>query len=345
MVLLGFMLCLILVSFVIALGQGSVDATLGRVLGVVLHQLGLMGPLDPQDPILESVIMQIRLPRMVLALVVGAGLGLGGALMQGVFRNPLADPGLIGVSSGGALAASLFIVFAGGLTSDVGGWVRLMGTPVMAFAGALGVTYLVWHLGTVGGRVLVSRLLLAGIAINALAGAAIGCLTLVATDTELRDLIFWSLGSLNGATWTTVLMSALGVLPAVLLAPRLARSLDAWLLGEVEAQHLGVDVVQLKRRAVGVTALAVGTAVAAAGIIGFVGLVIPHMIRLLLGPGHRYLLPGSALLGAWLLMGADVFARLVASPLEIPIGVVTALVGAPFFLLLLRRNEDAGLVE
>jgi iron complex transport system permease protein len=264
--------------------------------------------------------------------------------MQGIFRNPLADPGLIGVSSGAALAASLYIVLGDQLVNHVGEWADIVATPICAFFGALGVTFLVWRMGSIGNRVSVPRLLLAGIAINALAGAVIGSLTLVATDSELRDLTFWSLGSLNGATWETVVTAALGIMPVMIFAPGLARSLDAWLLGEAEAGHLGVNVVRLKRVAVCTTALAVGAAVAVSGMIGFIGLVIPHLIRLTLGPGHRYLLPGSALLGALVLLASDMLARTIIMPVEVPIGIVTALGGAPFFLLLLHRSRNTGLL-
>ena len=342
--LLSSIFGLIILTFIVAVGLGAVDISAPQVVHLIIKQLGLGIAEEYDDSLRESVLMQIRLPRVCLGLLVGGGLGIAGALMQGVFRNPLADPGLIGVSSGAALAASLYIVLGDQLGVYLGEWADMVATPICAFSGALGVTYLVWRMGSIGNRVSVSRLLLAGIAINSLAGAVIGSLTLVATDSELRDLTFWSLGSLNGATWETVLTAAIGIMPVMFFAPGLARSLDAWLLGEAEAGHLGVNVVRLKRVAVCTTALAVGSAVAVSGIIGFIGLVIPHLIRLTLGPGHRFLLPGSALLGALVLMASDILARTVIIPIEVPIGIVTALGGAPFFLLLLHKSRGTGLL-
>ena len=330
----------IISTIILGAGIGALDVPSKQVFDILIKPFGLVLFGAPVDELREAVVLQIRLPRVFLGLIVGAGLGISGALMQGVFRNPLADPGLIGVSSGAALAASLYIVLGDRLANIFGQWLTLVATPFCAFTGALTVTYIVWRMGTVGNRISVSRLLLAGIAINALVGAVIGGLTLVATDSELRDLTFWSLGSLNGATWQTVITATLGILPVILIAPRLSKSLDVWLLGEAEAHHLGVNVQNLKRLAVGTTALAVGAAVAAAGIIGFIGLVIPHLVRLTLGPGHRYLLPGSAMLGAVLLVVADLIARTIIAPIEVPIGIITALSGAPFFLFLLHHSKD-----
>ena len=329
--------------FVIAVGLGAVAVSPSQIADVLLLEFGL--PVEPGlvDPLRQAVITEIRLPRVALGALVGAGLGIAGALMQGIFRNPLADPGLIGVSSGAALAASIFIVLGHRIVPTLGPWAEHVGTSVAAFVGSLLVTYLVWRMGTVNHRISVGRLLLGGVAINALVGAVIGLLTLIASDTQLRDLTFWSLGSLNGATWRNVGTAALGILPVMIVAPRLAQALDAWLLGEAEARHLGVDVMRLKRIAVGTTALAVGASVAVAGMIGFIGLVIPHLVRLALGPGHRLLLPGSALLGALLLVASDVLARTVVVPIEVPIGIVTALGGAPFFLLLLYRSGQGNL--
>ncbi len=330
--------CGLFLVFIFAVGLGAVSIAPSQIFEVLFHALGATLDETLVDPLRKAVILEIRLPRVMLGALIGAGLGIAGALMQGIFRNPLADPGLIGVSSGAALAASTFIVLGQYIVPILGEWSQYVGTPIAAFLGSLTVTYLVWRMGTVGNRVSVGRLLLGGVAINALVGAVIGLLTLVASDTQLRDLTFWSLGSLNGATWVSVGTAAIGILPVVLIAPRLAKALDAWLLGEAEARHLGVDIVRLKRLAVGTTALAVGASVAVAGMIGFIGLVIPHLVRLSLGPGHRLLLPGSALLGALLLVASDIFARTVAVPIEVPIGIVTALGGAPFFLLLLYRS-------
>lgn len=284
-----------------------------------------------------AVLVSVRFPRVVLALLVGALLALSGAVMQGLFRNPLADPGLIGVSAGAALGAAIFIILLPGA-----GFMEVYALPFAAFVGGLLATLAVWFMASSGGRVQILTLLLAGIAINALAGALIGLLVARATDEQLRSLTFWTLGGYSGATWGGLASIA----PAALLAfwglMRLARPLNALVLGESEAFHLGVHLERFKRQAVALAALAVGTAVAAAGGVGFIGLVAPHLFRLMAGPDHRYLLTGSMLLGAGLSVLADLIARTVASPAELPVGVVTSLLGAPFFIwLLLRFKQEA----
>lgn len=284
----------------------------------------------------ELVFFNIRLPRLLLGLCAGAALGMAGALMQGLFRNPLADPGLIGVSSGAALAAGVTIVLGASWFPDLpralGSWTLVL----MAFGGGLAVTALIYALSRGEGGTRVGLMLLAGIAVNALAGAGLGLLSFLASDEQLRSLQFWLLGSLGGARWSAVqLVAALCVLALALGLP-LARTLNALALGESQAVLLGVRVERIKRRVIVVTALAVGAVTATTGIIGFIGLVAPHMVRLVAGPDHRWVLPGSALLGASLVLVADAVARTVAAPAELPLGVLTALVGVPFFLLLLR---------
>ena len=288
----------------------------------------------------EAVLLAIRLPRVLLGVLVGAGLAVSGALMQGLFRNPLADPGLVGVSSGAALGAATAIVLA----STVGVTALALGPALVAlaaFAGGLATTAVVYRIATRGGRTSVATMLLAGIAVNALCGASVGVLVLFADDGQLRDLTFWTLGSLGGATWGTLAVVAPLIGAVVLAAPRLARPLNALLLGEAEAGHLGVRTERVKGLVVVGSALAVGVATAAAGLVGFIGLVAPHLVRLGLGPDHRALLPASALTGALLLVAADLLARTVLAPVEVPIGIVTALAGAPFFLWLLLRQRPA----
>lgn len=316
-------------------GQGAYVLPL-RELPQVFGQLWRMGAagadLDPGT----LVFLNIRLPRLLLGLAAGAGLGMAGALMQGVFRNPLADPGLIGVSSGAALAAGVTIVLGAQWWPDLpralGSWVLVLA----AFAGGLLVTALVHALSRGEGGTRVGLMLLAGIAVNALAGAGLGLLSFLATDEQLRNLQFWLLGSLGGARWSAVaLVGGLTAL-ALVLGLRLARPLNALALGEAQAVLLGVEVERLKRAAVLVTALAVGVVTATTGVIGFIGLVAPHMVRLAAGPDHRWVLPGAALLGACLVVLADAVARTLVQPAELPLGVLTAFVGVPFFLLLLR---------
>ncbi len=278
------------------------------------------------------VVIGLRLPRALTAALAGAGLATAGAALQALFRNPLAEPALIGVSAGAALGAALVIVLGSGLALSLAG---LSPLALAACAGGLLTTLAVMRLATAGGAVQVATLLLAGVAINALVGACTGLLAWSADDPALRSLTLWLLGSFAGAGWPTVALCALGLLPALALLLREAPALNLLLLGEAEAGHLGVAVERLKRRVVLATALLVGVSVAVAGVIGFVGLVVPHLLRRTLGPDHRLLLPGAALLGALLLVAADTLARRLVAPAELPVGLLTALVGGPFFLALL----------
>ena len=331
---LGLLLAL---ALWLSLALGPVSLPLGDTLQALLRLFGV--PLQGEGVLQAELILgQIRLPRTLLGLAVGAVLALSGVAMQGLFRNPLADPGLIGVSSGAALGAAVAIVggtLLGGLPAALEPYLL----SLCAFLGGLGVTALVYRLGRRDGQTHVATMLLAGIALTALAGAAIGLFTYLADDATLRSLTFWNLGSLNGASYARLWPLLLVTVGVALWLPRRARALNALLLGESEARHLGFDVERLKRELVFCTALGVGAAVAAAGLIGFIGLVVPHLVRLLVGPDHRLLLPASALAGASLLLFADLAARLLLAPAELPIGIVTALLGAPFFLYLLLRGR------
>lgn len=331
---LGLLLAL---ALWLSLALGPVSLPLGDTLRAALRLAGVPLAADGLQQA-ELILGQIRMPRTLLGLAVGAVLALCGVAMQGLFRNPLADPGLIGVSSGAALGAAIAIV--GG--AALGGLPELFAPYLLslcAFFGGLVVTALVYRLGRRNGQTSVTTMLLAGIALNALAFACIGLFTYLADDATLRTLTFWNLGSLNGASYARLWPLLLVTLAVALWLPRRAQALNALLLGESEARHLGVAVERLKRELVFCTALGVGAAVAAAGMIGFIGLVVPHLVRLLVGPDHRVLLPASALAGASLLLLADLFARLILAPAELPIGIVTALIGAPFFLYLLLRGR------
>lgn len=285
------------------------------------------------------VLLDIRLPRTLLAMYVGAALAMAGALMQGLFRNPLADPGLVGVSSGAALSAVALIAFGDAYAPALKAVLGVHALPAAAFAGGLAATAVL--VGITGGKHTASTatLLLAGVAIAALAQAMMGVVAYLSDDRALRDLTLWTLGSLAGASWSKVIGTMPFLALLVILLPRLVRDLNGLLLGEAEAYHLGVDVPRAKMLIVVVTAGAVGAAVAVAGIVGFIGIVTPHIVRLVAGPDHRVLLPASALLGATLVLAADMVARVAVAPAELPLGIVTALVGAPFFLhLVLRRG-------
>lgn len=289
-----------------------------------------------------EVLVQIRLPRVLMTALVGAGLAVSGTVLQGLFRNPLAEPSLIGVSSGAALGAAVWIVLLGGgfgLGRQPAASAFQWGLPVAAFVGACATTLLVWRIAQTGGRTLVVSLLLAGIAMNSLTGAGIGMMQFFADDQQLRSFVFWTLGGFNRVSWRELAVAAPLIVLALLWLLRLARRLNALVLGESEAYLLGVQVEQLKRQAVILSALLVGAGVAVAGVIGFVGLVVPHIFRLLAGPDHRYLLPGAALYGATLLLIADLLCRILLVPAELPIGILTALLGGPFFIYLLVRQQ------
>tara|TARA_B100000965_G_scaffold127646_1_gene106166 strand:- start:10607 stop:11587 length:981 start_codon:yes stop_codon:yes gene_type:complete len=304
-------------------------ATIGAV-PIPLDAL-LIGDLTDQQ---EAVLAAIRLPRVLLAAVVGAALAVSGAAMQGLFRNPLADPGLIGIASGAALAVAAVIVLAGPLSGLFG----LYGLAVAAFAGGLATCVLIFRFTQLTGAFSVTYMLLAGIAVNAIAGAGTGFLTYLSDDQQLRALTFWTMGSLGGALWPAVVVVATVAVPATVMLVRHAGEINILLLGEDEARHLGVDTDRLKRVVIVSAALSVGAAVAVSGIIGFVGLVVPHLVRLTIGPDHRVLIPASAVLGAALLVVADTCARTIVAPAEMPVGIVTSLIGGPFFLWLLLKQ-------
>ncbi len=330
------MACLLAIWLSLALGPVSLPMM--DTLRAVLHLVGVPVAEDNLQQA-ELIVGQIRLPRTLLGLAVGAVLALSGVAMQGLFRNPLADPGLVGVSSGAALGAAVAIVAGasfGGLPEPFQPYLL----SVCAFAGGLGVTAIVYRLGRRDGRTSVSTMLLAGVAMTALAGSIIGLFTYLADDASLRTLTFWNLGTLNGASYDRLWPLLLVCVAVILWLPRRAKALNALLLGESEAHHLGIDVQRLKRELILCIALGVGAAVAAAGLIGFIGLIVPHLVRLLTGPDHRVVLPASALAGATLLLFADIFARLVMAPAELPIGIVTVFIGAPFFLFLLVRGRS-----
>lgn len=297
----------------------------------------------------QVVLWQLRLPRAALATVVGAALGVAGAAQQGLFRNPLADPALVGVSAGAALAAVTVIVAGEPIAAAAAAaWPDWLGGPGVssrlvlpgaAFLGGLCATWVALCLGRAAGGVGSGGLLMAGIAVNAVAGAGTGLLIAASDDRQLRDVTFWSMGSLASGGWPGALSSGLCAALALALLLPAARRLDALLLGEEEAEALGVDVAALRRRVVGAVAVAVGGAVAAAGIVGFIGLVVPHLVRMLIGPRHAAMLPASGLLGAALLLLADTGARSIVAPAELPVGLVTSLLGGPFFILLLLRGR------
>ncbi|RKN75760.1 iron ABC transporter permease [Streptomyces klenkii] len=320
----------LLVACLLSAGLGAYEIPLGDVLGSLLHRAGLGGA--ELDRVPESVLWNVRLPRVALALLVGASLGCAGALMQGVFGNPLAEPGVIGISMGSAVGAVAAISL--GLTF-LGNWT----VTACAFAAGLVTVLLVYTLSRAGGRTEVVTLILTGIAVNAFGGALVGLGIFLADNAQVTQITFWQLGSLAQATWPKVLAVLPCALVGLAVAPLYGRKLDLLALGERPARHLGVDVERLRLVMVLVVALLTAAAVAVAGVITFVGLLVPHLLRMAAGPGHRFLVPGSALGGALVLVAADLAARTAAQPTELPLGVLTALFGSPFFFWLLRRTR------
>jgi len=335
-VVIGGGVVVTLLALILGSTQGAYAIAPSQLLSVLGN--GLLGGSTSSTE--HLVFMNIRLPRLLLGLVAGAGLGLAGALMQGMFRNPLADPGLIGVSGGAALAAACAIVLGplwfASLGFTLGSWTL----AVSAFIGGGAVTLLIYGLAQSSGGTRVGLMLLAGIAVNALAGAGLGFLSYISNDEQLRNVQLWLMGSLGHARWATVWLVGCVVALCTVAAMALARPLNAIALGEAQAQLLGVPVERTKRYAIVVTALAVGSVTSATGVIGFIGLVAPHWVRLVAGPDHRLVLPGSALLGASLVLVADAVARTVVQPAEMPLGVLTAFIGVPLFLLMLRQFRN-----
>lgn len=323
---------LLVVGMMLSALLGQLDVSPSEVVGSLLRAVGIPNPWAPDDPVVESSLWVVRFPRIVMAIVVGAALATAGAVMQAIFGNPLAEPGVVGVSSGAALGAAIAISL--GLTAF-----GEYGVAVLAFLGGLGATLLVYFVSRANGRTEVVTLLLTGIAVNAFAGAGLA-FVLFATSTANREqIVFWQLGSLGGSLWREVLVVTVVAVAGVAVSVVLGRRYDLLALGERNARHLGLDVERLRLVSIVVVALLTGVAVAFVGIIAFVGLVVPHVMRMLLGPRHRGLIVFSALGGAVLMLAADLLARTVVSGAELPIGMLTSLVGGPFFFFLLWRQR------
>lgn len=322
--------CLLLVAVVVAASTGQLRIPAGEVVGSVLHKVGLDWGTLPAHPQGEATLWQVRFPRLVMAALVGASLATAGAVMQGIFGNPLAEPGVVGVSSGAAVVAAAVIVFD---VATLGQWTVAVG----AFVGGLATTFAVYLLARDNGRTEVVTLVLTGVAINAMAGAALAFLMFLGDTSAREEIVFWQMGSLNGSrtaqVWVVLPVALLGIAASVLIA----RKLDLLALGDRAARHVGVDVEKLRVGAIVLVALLTAAAVAFAGIIAFVGLIVPHLMRMVVGPGHRALVPASALGGAVLLVLADLWARTAIAYADLPIGMVTSLIGGPVFFWLLRR--------
>ncbi len=323
-------------AVVVSAVTGQLAVTASDVVGTILGWLGINTALAPEDPVVQATLEVVRFPRIVMALAVGAALAVAGALMQAVFGNPLAEPGVVGVSAGAALGASTAIVF--GISAGGGG------VALLAFLGGLLATLLVYAVARAGGRTEVVTLLLTGIAINAFAQAGLAFVLFLADTASREQIVFWQLGSLAGSVWSEVVIVLPVLVLGTIVAVMMAHRLDLLSLGERNARHLGVDVEQLRIIAIVLVALLTGVAVAFAGIIAFVGLVVPHIIRMALGPAHRGLLVASAVGGGALLAIADLLTRTLVVGADLPIGMLTALVGGPFFFALLyqQRRRSGG---
>ena len=317
------------------IGQLSITPT--EVAGSLLRAIGISTGWAPTDPIIESTLWVVRFPRVVMALAVGAALAVAGAVMQAVFGNPLAEPGVVGVASGAAFGAALGIVLGGGL--GLAGGIGGVGTAALAFAGGLLATLVVYAVSRSGGRTEVVTLLLTGIGVNAVAGAGLAFLLFAGTAASREQIVFWQLGSLNGSRWEEVAIVAVVAAVGTGIALGIAGRLNLLALGERSARHLGVNVEALRLGSIVLVALLTGVAVAFCGIIAFVGLVVPHLIRMAIGPSHRPLVLASAVGGGALLVYADLLARTIVAGADLPIGMLTSLVGGPFFFYLLYRQR------
>ena len=316
---------------IVAVAVGPYTIPNSHTVGILLEQLGIGQSAASETE--EAIVATIRLPRILLALVVGAALGVSGAVMQGLFRNPMADPGIIGVSTGGALGAVIAIAI-GAQT------VFALALPAMSFAGAAAALALVYFVASLGGRFSMAALLLAGVALSAFIAAVISAIILFSSNLQAqREMLFWLAGGLGASTWTDIRISAPLVIFGVAVAIVLSRDLNLLMVSEDEARAMGVRVALTRNTLLLVASLITGAAVAFSGAIAFVGLIAPHTLRLVIGADHRVLVPLSAIGGGIFLLAADTLARIAIAPAEIPVGVVTALVGAPFFVLLLARNK------
>ncbi|CBL44050.1 Putative hemin ABC transporter, permease protein [gamma proteobacterium HdN1] len=336
-----FLVFALAVTFTLALVSGAVSLPVAALLPALSDASSADG----------MIVWELRLPRILLAMAVGAALAGSGALAQGLFRNPLADPGLLGVSSGAAVGAALVIVLASAFSA----WLADSGLAGSAVAASSGLSSSAIAVGACLGAALctwcvylsgrsqyglhVTRMLLVGVAINALVSAVMAFLSYFSNDQSLRNLTFWLLGSFNGAGWGGVGLVSLGLVVLIFFGMRYASALNVLSLGESEARHLGIRVHRLQQGVILAVAVAVGLSVAVTGVIGFVGLVVPHVVRMLCGPDHRRLIPASLLLGALVVLLADLAARTLLSPSELPVGIFTALVGAPFFVALVIRSR------
>jgi iron complex transport system permease protein len=333
-----FLLVLLFALIILSAGTGAVHLSWGEIMDIIRHKAGSNVAVNP---IHEGLFFEIRLPRTFLCILVGASLSVSGAMMQSLFRNPIVEPGLIGTSAGSAFGAALLIVFGQNAFFTHFVFLGDLLMPVCAFIGGLAATLLVYYFSASLNRVNISIMILAGIAINAIAAGGTGFLAYIARDPQARSITFWNLGSVSSADWQAVWIVGVSTVVGFILALRFAKPLNALQLGDSEAGYLGINTERMKISVILVNTLLVSVATSMVGVIAFVGLIVPHLLRLLKGSDNRYLIIGSALLGAIVLIVTDMICRVVIAPAEMPIGIVTAFIGAPVFLWLLYRFKNA----
>ena len=326
---------------------GPVQININQSTEIILSYFKLISDENISfNQIQKMVLLDIRIPRLILAILVGAGLGMSGAILQGLFRNPLIDPGFIGVSSGAAVGALFAIMFSQFFYFYFDTNISNFLLPILAMSGSFITTFIIYRISKSEYKTNIMTMLLAGIAVNALSGSIIGLFINFTSDLELRSFTFWTLGGLDTADWQVVSIVALFILSSIIFIYSIRNKLDIFMLGDAQAHHLGVNVESLKKKIILFSAIIVGISVAFCGMIGFIGLVTPHLIRLFIGPKHKYLIPGSALLGSIILVISDLISKTIISPAQLPIGVITSLIGAPFFIfLILKQKNKIGYAE
>jgi iron complex transport system permease protein len=336
-----FLSVLLFLLVILSAGTGAVHLAPGEIFDIITKALG-SATTAPVNSIHEGLFFQIRLPRTFMCFIVGAALSVSGALMQSLFRNPIVEPGLVGTSAGSALGASFIFVFG---KLEIFSMVAFLGDfmlPLGAFTGGLIATAIVYRFSSYLGKVNVSTMILAGIAVNAMAAGGTGFLSYMARDPQARSITFWNLGTFSGADWKQVAIVFAVTLGCIITVLRYAKPLNAFQLGETEANYLGINTERMKIQLILINTLMVSVATSMVGVIAFVGLTVPHLLRIIKGSDNRYLIIGSALLGGVVMLTADIVCRVIIAPAEMPIGIITAFVGAPVFLWLLQKNRRSG---
>ncbi len=332
------MLFALVILFFISITFGPVNISFYDTFVIIFQKFGFYQDISISDSD-KIVLLNIRFPRVVLAILVGLGLGTSGAILQGLFRNPLVDPGFIGVSSGAAVGAMFAILFLQIIQTVFWSFLIPFILPILAIIGSFVTTILVYKMSKVAGKTNIMTMLLSGIAVNAISGSIIGLFVSISSDIQLRSFTFWTLGGLDNADWLVVIITAFLVIIPFIIIYKMKYELDIFMLGDSEAHHLGLNVEFLKKKIILLSSIMVGISVSFCGMIGFVGLVTPHLVRLFIGPNHKLLIPGSALLGAVILSLSDLIAKSIIAPAQLPIGVITSAIGAPFFIWLILNQK------